>query len=281
VLLFLVQPLFARMLLPRLGSSPVVWNTALVFYQAGLLVGYAYAHLSTTRLGPRRQALLHVVLLLGAGLALPVALRPGLAEPSLEFPVPWLLGTMLVSVGAPYVAVASTSPLLQRWFAFAAPGRAADPYFLYAASNGGSIAGLLTYPFLVEPALGLGEQSRLWSAGYGLLVGVSALCAVSVWRSAAPAPPPGRVAAARAGPDGNARLRWLLLAALPSALLVSVTAHVSADVAAVPLLWVIPLALYLLTYVIAFSGRAGDVTRWATAAPSFWGYAPPSPSCSS
>ncbi|HVG98733.1 MAG TPA: fused MFS/spermidine synthase [Chloroflexota bacterium] len=256
-MLFLIQPLFARLLLPALGSSPVVWNTALVFYQAGLLLGYAYAHLTVAWLGVRRQAVLHLGVLALAALSLPLALRHGPAALSLDFPVPWLVQALLLSAGAPYVAVAATSPLMQRWYLATGLPRSSDPYFLYAASNAGSIAALLGYPLLVEPLLGLADQRRLWTAGFALLFGLVLVCALAVWRAPAPAVrgAPGP-ADAEAAPGAAVGARWVLLSALPSALLVSVTAHISADVAAIPLLWVVPLVVYLLTFVIAFSGRA-------------------------
>jgi hypothetical protein len=266
-LLFLVQPLFARLLLPHLGSSPVVWNTALVCYQAGLLAGYAYANLSASHLPLRWQAVLHLTLLLGAGAALPLTLRHTLGEPSVQHPAAWLAGTLAVSIGAPYVAVAGSSPLLQSWLAASGRRGSADPYLLYAVSNTGSIAALLAYPFLVEPALGLATQAQLWTWGYAVLVLLSGACALAVWRRPGAAPPAVPEAAA-GGPSETwpQRGRWMLLAALPSALLVSVTQHISTDVAAVPLLWVLPLVLYLLTYVLAFGGGATRLVAWATVA---------------
>ncbi|MGH2351166.1 MAG: spermidine synthase, partial [Chloroflexota bacterium] len=272
-LLFLVQPMFGRMLLPLLGSSPTVWNTALVLYQGGLLAGYGYAHLTTTWRGVRRQAALHVVLLALPLLALPIDLPAGWTPPAREWPIPWLLATMLVSVGLPFFVVATSSPLLQRWFAGTGHPAAADPYFLYAASNLGSLLALLSYPLLLEPRLGLTAQSQLWSAGYGLLALLTLACGLALWRAhgelaATPSrrsqvpSPKSQVTNRRLrtwdlglGTWWRRRLRWLLLAAAPSSLLLSVTAHISSDIAAVPLLWVIPLAIYLLTFVLVFARR--------------------------
>ncbi|HEX2036528.1 MAG TPA: hypothetical protein VHS99_20280, partial [Chloroflexota bacterium] len=189
-LLFLVQPMFGRMLLPLLGSNPAVWNTVLVGFQAGLLAGYGYAHLSSTWLGVRRQAGLHLVLLALPFLVLPVAVPAGWAPPPSGSPLPWLVMTMLASVGLPYFVVSTSGPLLQRWFAGTGHSAAGDPYFLYAASNGGSLLALLGYPLLVEPYLGLATQSRLWAAGYGLLVLLTALCALSMWRPSRGVPRP-------------------------------------------------------------------------------------------
>ncbi len=265
-LLFLVQPMFARMALPLLGGSPAVWNTALVFYQAALLVGYAYAHASTRWLGVRRQAALHFVLLLLPLLVLPIAIPNGWTPPTDTNPSLWLLGLLAVSVGLPFFAVSTSSPLLQKWFAATGHPAAADPYFLYAASNAGSLLALVAYPALVEPHWRLAEQSRWWAVGYGLLVALTAGCALWLWKSphvifakaAAPtgAPSLEQGGANSAAPTFRRRVRWVLLSFVPSSLMVSVTTYLSSDVAAVPLLWVIPLAIYLLTFVLVFARRA-------------------------
>lgn len=260
-LLFLVQPLFARMLLPALGGSPAVWNTVLVFFQAALLAGYAYAHASTSYLGARRQAGLHLAVLLFPLLFLPLALPLPLSPPTSSTPVPWLLGVMLVSVGVPFFAISTTSPLLQKWFAASGHRAAADPYFLYAASNAGSMIALLGYPFWVEPNLRLGDQSRWWAIGYGGLVVLLALCALMLWRSR-PAneldrPDAAEIAIETPSPalSGAQRGRWILLSLVPSSLMISVTTYLSTDIAAIPLLWVVPLAIYLLTFILVFAGK--------------------------
>ena len=258
-LLFLIEPMFARLVLPLLGGSPAVWNTAMVFFQSALLAAYAYAHASTRWLGVRRQAAWHLLILLAPLAVLPIAIPADWSAPTQGHPVLWLFGLMLAVVGLPFFAVASTSPLLQKWFASAGHGRAADPYFLYAASNAGSLLGLLSYPAWIESHLPLARQSRSWVWGYGLFVVLAAACAACLWRSPRPAPaappeprspalPPERIAWLR-------RLRWLWLAFVPSSLMLSVTAFLSSDVAVVPLLWVIPLAIYLLTFILAFSRR--------------------------
>jgi SAM-dependent methyltransferase len=264
-LLFVVQPMFARMVLPLLGGSPAVWNTNVVFYQVVLLAGYAYAHLSAARLNRRRQAALHLALLLVPLLALPIAVPAGWSPPTDANPVPWLLALLLVAVGGPFFVVASTSPLLQYWFAGTRHRAAADPYFLYAASNAGSMLALLGYPLLVEPRLRLGAQSWLWSAGYLLLCVLMLFCALVAWRTAGNdegrrTKDEGRRAAAaqpiaEAQPLIRRRLRWALLAAVPSSLMLSVTTYLSTNIAPIPLLWVVPLALYLLTFILVFAGR--------------------------
>src|SRR5262245_34787917 len=152
-LLFIVQPLFARMVLPLLGGSPAVWNTALVFYQAVLLLGYTYAHLITSKLNFRRQVILHGLVLLLPLVALPIRLPQGWTPPTTHSPVLWLLALLAVAVGLPFFVVSTSSPLLQKWFAGMGQRAGADPYYLYAASNLGSMVGLLSYPFLVEPSL--------------------------------------------------------------------------------------------------------------------------------
>jgi SAM-dependent methyltransferase len=262
-LLFLVEPMFARMVLPRLGGSPAVWNTCLVFYQAVLLAGYVYAHVTTRWLGPRRQAALHLLVLLLPWLVLPIAIR-GLGMPSGgSSPIPWLLGILALSVGLPFFVLAASAPVLQTWFAQTGDGAAKDPYFLYGASNLGSLLGLLGYPLLLEPWLRLGVQAWVWTAGYGLLMLLTAVSAVVLWRSPQPAPASSGTDNAASGlpqtedasPTFARRLHWLVLALIPSSLLLGVTAYVSTDIAAVPLVWVIPLAIYLLSFVQVFARR--------------------------
>ena len=259
-LVFLVQPMVAKMILPRLGGTPAVWNTSLVFFQALLLAGYAYAHLSFRVLGARRQPILHMAILLLPLAVLPVAL-PEWTVPNTEIEL-WVLGLLAAAAGAPYFAVASAGPLLQRWFSTTDDPDAGDPYFLYAAGNAGSVAGLLAYPFLLESNLPLGAQSLLWAVGYVLFVALAGACAVTLYRArrgqrfatpAAPLPTPLSL---------KTRLRWVGLAFLPSSLLLGSTTYLSTDVAAVPLLWVVPLALYLGTFILAFSRSTLPFASW-------------------
>lgn len=259
-LLFLVQPMFARMILPLLGGTPSVWNTAMLFYQAMLLLGYIYAHVTSRWLGLRRQAILHIILLLVPLVVLPITLPVGWTPPVTSNPIPWLLLLLFVAVGLPFFVISATSPLLQKWFAASGHPSAADPYFLYAASNLGSMLALISYPAIVEPTLRLNEQSRLWALGYGLLVVLIAVCAVLVWRSIPWTVAPVRQE--RVGPElrnspltRSRRLRWIVLSLVPSGLMLNVTTYLSTDIAAIPLLWVVPLALYLLTFILVFSGK--------------------------
>ena len=303
-LLFLVQPMVARMALPRLGGAPNVWNSAMLVYQALLLAGYLYAHL-LGRLALQRQALVHLAVLVLAGLTLPITL-PALAPPAPGNEVWWVPLLFLLSIGPVFVAVAAQAPLMQRWFA-ADPASGA-PWALYAASNLGSFAGLIAYPLLAEPLLALKAQRLGWALGYGGLVGLVALAARARWHAevpqSLPIPAQAELVEAPAGPHGGASIlrraqderglgsaqderglmlaqderggglashahgmndaitprrvaSWLALSAIPSGLMLSTTTHLTTDIFAMPLLWVIPLGLYLLSFVVAFAERRG------------------------
>jgi hypothetical protein len=234
----------------------------MVFFQAALLAGYAYAHAVPRWLGVRRQAGFHLALLLLPFLVLPLAIAPGWKPPGQANPIPWLLGLLSVSVGLPFIVVSTSGPLLQRWFANTGHRAAHDPYFLYTASNLGSMIALLSYPILIEPALTLADQRRLWAIGYAVLVILTALCAVCLWRSApASAPEPGPTTSDAwpiQAPEKISRwrrLRWVALAFVPSSLMLSATTYLTTDIAAIPLLWIIPLSLYLLSFILVFARR--------------------------
>ena len=263
-LLFLVQPMFAKLTLPRLGGSPAVWNTCVLFFQATLLLGYLYAHVSTRWLGVTRQAVFHVLVLFVPLISLPLSAGEGQPSAS-QSPVWWVLRTMTLQVGLPFFVVSTTAPLLQRWFASLSIPSARDPYFLYAASNLGSMLALLGYPFVVEPAIGTRAQTLWWSVGYALLAVLTAGCALVIRSSTAKvvAAVEATDDAARA-PTWSMRLSWLVLSFVPSSLMLGVTTHVSTDVAPVPLLWVLPLAMYLGTFVIVFSPRQWIGEKWLT-----------------
>lgn len=269
-LLFLIEPMIGKMLLPALGGAPAVWNTCMVFFQAGLLAGYAYAHASVHWLGIRRQALVHCGVVLLPLFMLPIALPADLRPPATHNPIAWLFVALAVVAGLPFFVVASTAPLLQRWFTATSHASARDPYFLYAASNGGSLLGLFAYPLIVEPWLPLSDQGYWWGAGYAVFAGLVGVCALAVWRS--PQPGTSSAAAQRTlvdDPDpitAGQRLRWLVLAAVPSSLLLGVTTYVTMDIASFPLLWVLPLALYLLSFIFAFSGTPEALHRGMIAA---------------
>jgi hypothetical protein len=258
-LLFAMQPMVGKMILPLLGGTPAVWSTCMVFFQAALLGGYAYAHLSTARLRPGRQALLHLIVLALPLAVLPLAVNPRLLRGGEANPVLDVLTLLSVSVGLPFLVVSATAPLLQTWFTQTGHPAGRDPYFLYAASNLGSMLALLGYPTLVEPRLALQgpgwlAQTTLWSTGYGVLAVLTALCALTLWwkpaRLAAPEAAPG--ASAEPAPGWSRRLHWIALAFVPSSLLLGATTYITTDLAAVPLLWVLPLTIYLLTFILAF-----------------------------
>lgn len=345
-LLFAVQPMFTKMVLPLLGGSPAVWNTCLLFFQTALLGGYLYAHLTSRWLNPRRQALLHVGLMAVALLVLPIGVPEGWTPPTSTMPIPWLLSLLAVALGLPFVLLSAGAPMLQRWFASTNHRSATNPYFLYAASNLGSFVALLSYPFVIEPRLRLSEQSVSWLEFYYVLLALIVVCAVAarmLSRQVAPAestpapalgataaenapdrasdnptyepaagpeqvrateagslgqtdgaaerelsdePPPDETRTRRPAlggtlrlleqrppsvldvlltdpppreptivPDRAWRLRWVLLAFAPSSLLVGVTTYISTDIASIPFLWVVPLSLYLLTFVLVFAKK--------------------------
>jgi spermidine synthase len=343
-LLFMVQPLVGKMILPLLGGSPEVWNTCMVFFQAMLLAGYAYAHAATKYLGIRKQAVLHLVILLIPLLFLPIRIDRTLVHGGAN-PIASVLVVLLFSVGVPFFVISTSAPLLQKWFSSTNHPSAKDPYFLYGASNLGSMMALLGYPIVVEPLLKLGHQTTLWAIGYGLLVALIAGCCYCLWKSppaVEPAAEPAGVPSTTATPDsgtpalstpvvkpaseaiqpgrpegsprkggkgrkndrrvtrsarGSAatlqpetrttaqtsapalqpepapaasgmtapvtmarRLRWILLAAVPSSLMLGATTYITTDIAAIPFLWVLPLALYLLSFIIVFA-KVSQVTQ--------------------
>ena len=290
-LLFTVEPMFAKMVLPLLGGAPAVWNACLVFYQAALLAGYLYAHLSLKWLGARRQAVLHLALLGLAWIVLPIHVAQGWLPPATTFPAPWLWMLLAVSLGLPFLAVSASAPMLQAWFARTHRPAAQDPYFLYAASNLGSLLALLAYPLLVEAVASLTRQSAAWAVAYGLLMALVAACAARLWTtpsppaplpvgegskspsppaplpvgegSKSPSPPaPLPVGEGSQSPTARRRLHWLALSLVPSSLLLGVTTYISAEIAPMPFLWVVPLALYLLTFVLVFAPRTILPLRW-------------------
>jgi hypothetical protein len=254
-LLFWVQPLIAKMLLPLLGGAPSVWNTCMVFFQASLLAGYAYALLISQRLSLKNQAIVHLLLLLAAALVLPFALSNRvLASSQMQLsPILWLLTTLLVTVGPPFVLLSATAPLLQRWFSHTSHRSARDPYFLYAVSNAGSMLALLAFPFVLEPVLAVRTQSAIWATGYAVLVVMIIVCAILLNRRRAVTTQSEVVVDDAVEAVGAIkRVEWTLLALIPSSLMLGVTTYIATDIASVPLIWIIPLVLYLLTFILAF-----------------------------
>jgi hypothetical protein len=256
-LLFVVEPMISKMALPRLGGSPQVWTTCLFFFQAALLLGYSYAHVLVRISGRIRQIAVHAMVIAAVSYALPLKFIVQTTPPSAS-PVWWLIERLSITVGAPFFAIAATTPLLQQWFSQIRHPASRDPYFLYGASNLGSLLALVAYPLVIEPNLSLDTQSHLWSQGFVLLALGLTVSAAAFWMF-------GRAPKVEAKfPTtirtftllDHERLLWIALAFVPSSLLLGVTAHITTDVAAAPLFWVVPLALYLLSFVLTFSRRS-------------------------
>jgi hypothetical protein len=253
LLLFLIQPMYTKMVLPRLGGAPTVWSVAMVFFQMALLAGYAYAHVVVRRLSPRPGAFVHLCLLACAAATLPIAISSQFGVPPSDGISLWLIALFSASIGLPFVALSASAPLLQGWFAGTDDDRARNPYVLYAASNLGSFVALFAYPTVVEPFLTLREQSQIWSLGFAALALLIAIAGALASRHTAGTPEPAAMpaTATRLG----TRIQWMALAALPVGLVIAVTSYISTDIASTPFLWVVPLALYLLTFVAMFRVR--------------------------
>jgi hypothetical protein len=236
-LLFTIEPMVGKMLLPRCGGTPSVWNTCMVFFQAALLLGYGYTHVTTRMLGVRRQARMHLLVILLPLCLLPVFFSADSTPPTDHNPSLWLLGQLTLVVGLPFFVLSTTAPLLQKWFAHTGHPAARDPYFLYSTSNAGSLLALLAYPFLLEPNIGLVSQTVLWRVGYLALVVLIGGCAYVLWRNWHAAAP--TLAAETASIASSTKQKTSL----------------TTDIASVPLLWVLPLALYLLTFIIVFARK--------------------------
>ncbi len=262
LLLFSVQPMFTKMVLPQLGGSPGVWSVAMVFFQGLLLLGYLWAHFLAKKLPLAVAAGVHIAICALVFVALPIA-AVNMPPPSAEGQAFWLIGLFAMSVGLPFFALSVNGPLLQAWFARTGHAQSSDPYFLYGASNLGSFAALLAYPFLIEPLFGLSAQSRIWALGFLALAVTLGACAAIALATRPHFASIAGASCANAKPDiAPARadyMSWIALAFVPSGLLVAVTAHISTDVGAAPLLWVAPLALYLLTFVVAFRDKASKL----------------------
>jgi hypothetical protein len=252
-LMFVLQPLFGKILLPLLGGSPAVWNTCMVFYQIILFLGYLYAHTISTRFGRHRQIQIHALVIALSFLALPLALPENTTPPTDTNPTIWLLWTLLLAIGLPFFVVSTTAPLVQKWFTNIGHKTSHDPYYLYAASNTGSLIALLSYPFLLEPTIGLSNQKIYWSLGYLVLCFLISGCAFILWRTQQTTIIIDEHSPAENNLSLFRKLHWLALAFVPSSLLLGLTNFISTDIASVPLLWIIPLTLYLLSFVIVFS----------------------------
>src|SRR6266403_588285 len=263
LLLFSVEAVFIKKMLPRLGGSPAVWSVAMVFFQSLLLGGYGYAHYLMQIRSRVIPVAVHLALLVIAFLTLPLSIASGWGEPPTSGYAFWLLGLFAVSIGLPFFALAANNPLLQAWFVRTGHPNGPDPYFLYASSNIGSFLALLSYPVLLEPMFTLRTQNLMWTGGYGVLALLIAGCGLLLMRSPASAVTDLQAEDSQSpAPDWMLRARWIFLAAVPSGLLIAVTAHISTDIAAAPLLWVLPLSLYLLTWVLVFQSRPLLPHQW-------------------
>ena len=259
-LMFVLQPMFGKLLLPLLGGSPAVWNTCMVFYQTLLFLGYLYAHYLSTKFNQRRQIQIHAAVIILSLIALPIALPANTIPPSDGNPTLWLMWTLLLAIGLPFFVISTTSPLLQKWFSKVGHHTSDDPYYLYGASNAGSMIALLSYPFLLEPNVGLLSQQTLWSVGFGLLVLLVLACAFMLWRTQQTVAEVATETVSEVdSPRLFTKLYWLALAFVPSSLLLGLTNFISTDIASVPLLWIIPLTLYLLTFILVFSKWADKI----------------------
>lgn len=253
-LLFCFEPMVGKMMLPLLGGAAAVWITCLLFFQLMLLTGYGYAHILERYAGVRGQALTHSIMMLAVFAFLPVGFTPPSGASASAHPSAWLLWELIKSVGLPFAVVSTTAPLLQNWLSKTPAGSARDPYFLYAISNAGSLIALLAYPLIVEPHIGVRIQSRWWLAGYAALTLMVLAAATLVWKTLRQNLPANSPTAADA-PTWRLRLFWLAAALVPSALMLAVTNHILLNLASVPFLWIIPLAVYLVTFMAAFGRR--------------------------
>ena len=260
-LLFLVQPLIARLILPWFGGTAAVWTTCMLFFQCILLAGYAYAHATSAKLGPKGQAILHTILLAAAAATLPILPDPSWKPEGGGEPISRILLLLTATVGLPYLLISSTSPLVQAWFSRARPG--ANPYRLFAVSNFASLLALVGYPLFVEPNLTNGQQVYGWS---WMFAGFAVLCSALAWTAAKAQPGPladaSPVVADAPAPRGRQIALWLALSATGSVILLAVTNHITQNIAAIPLLWLAPLTLYLLTFILCFEGQGLYRQAW-------------------
>ena len=255
-LVFALEPMIAKMILPQLGGSPAVWNTSMMFFQIALLAGYAYAHGLQRLVPPRVQIIAHLSVVALSALVLPVAVSAKFGAPPVDNPIWWLLGVLLLSIGAPFAALSATAPLLQAWYVNLQRDEVQpkNPYVLYAASNLGSMMALLAYPLLVEPSWTLSHQSQIWTVLYECFFLLIAASGIMVWRLGS-IPLQVLHTSPSHAIGWRRRLSWVLLAAVPSSLMLGTSTYIANDIASVPLFWVIPLALYLLTFVISFQEK--------------------------
>jgi hypothetical protein len=253
LLLFVIQPMFTKMVLPKLGGAPSVWSVAMVSFQGFLFIGYVYAHVMTRTLTPTLAAIVHLLLLAFVAMMLPLGIAKSFSVPPVDGVMLWLVGLFAVSIGPPFIALSATASLLQSWFAATRHTQGRNPYALYAASNLGSFCALIAYPFAVEPFLTLQTQRIAWSIGFSVLALLIAAAAFVAGPKGHNSVQPEVVLSAPS--TIGKRLSWTLLTAIPAGLVIAVTSYITMDLAAAQFLWVIPLALYLLTFVAVFRDR--------------------------
>lgn len=254
-LLFSVQPMFTKLILPLLGGASNVWNTAMVFFQAMLLGGYIYAHLVSKYLPVKAQIIVHACVTAAGFIFLPLAVPGNVVLPESGMPTFWLLGLFGVTVGLPFFALSANAPLLQRWFSLTDHRDADDPYFLYSASNAASLIILCAYPFVIEPNTRLGGQTFSWAIGYAALLGMLLMTAFVLLRRLAPISSETTSQTTLVVSSWKQKAFWIFLAFLPSSLMLGVTSYMTNNIASTPFLWIMPLALYLLTFVIVFASK--------------------------
>ena len=265
--------MIGRMLLPSLGGTPAVWNGCMLFFQAALLAGYAWAHYGPPKLGVKNHLLVHLFLLAAVCCLLPMKIVDSWAAPVDSNPMFWLLGQLTLCVGLPFFVISSSAPLLQRWFSLSASetDQGSEPWFLYAISNFGSLVALISYPFVFERIMGLTNQGIFWASGFLLLTCMFANCAWYTLRNARPEVLTRPRTKTHTAPlSWNQRVRYIVLAAIPSSLMLGVTTIVSTDAGSFPLMWSIPLALYLITFILVFAKRQLLPHRWIVRATPFF-----------
>ncbi len=255
-LLFSVQPMFSKMILPLLGGTPQVWNTAMLFFQVCLLAGYGYAHATTRFLNVKVQSVIHIILLFAVLFVLPFGIPEGWLPDETKDPTIWQLYLMTITIGAPFFVLAASAPMLQRWFTNTSHPDADNPYFLYGASNLGSMASLLAYPTIIEPMLNLSGQSNAWMYGFFALFTLVILSAIIIWNDTEnKSDKTKKIKEHIPSVTNKQRLLWLFLSFVPSSLMLGVTTAITTDIASAPLLWIMPLALYVSTFIIAFARK--------------------------
>ncbi len=267
ILLFTVQPMFSKMILPYLGGAPQTWNTSMLFFQLCLLAGYAYAHGTTRYMSVKAQSILHIILLIIFVFILPITIPEGWEPPGGDDPTLWQLSLMATVVGGPFFVISGSAPMLQRWFSITDHKDAHDPYFLYGASNLGSMSGLLLYPILIEPLFTVNQQSNNWMYGYIILIALTILCSLLIWKYKEKKEDHDLDNTTTQDLITNSqRIKWIILSFIPSSLMLGVTTHITTEIASVPLLWVLPLALYIGTFIIVFARKpifTSDQIMWA------------------